>query len=407
MLAIPANIEKFAVVNLGCKVNRVESDEVENLFRSFGWTQVKPKEATVVVVNTCAVTGAAEKKTRKTLRGIANLNSGALIIVTGCASALNPDFYKQISNKVSVVPKTELNTYIKNLLFNEFSSVQNFKNQSILQPSIDRFRRGIKIQDGCNNRCTYCVIWKARGPEYSVDLESILNSVSSLASEGVREIILTGINLGKYYSENTNLVLLLEELLSLNHGCRYRISSIEPNNVSDDLIELIASAEGKICRHLHIPLQSGSSKILNMMNRPYTSDEYVSLILKLRNLIPEISISTDIIVGFPGETDVDFESTLCVAKACKFSKIHVFPFSSREQTPASEMLNQISPEVKSRRAQILRRLSDDLRDKDLSSRKGTTEKCIVSGNGLCMSESYHELQIPTQNNGQIEFEIKF
>ena len=220
--------------------------------------------------------------------------------------------------------------------------------------------------------------------------------VSAMLDAGINEIILSGVDIGAYNDEGFVLEDLCESLLEIigDKNARIRISSIEPNNVSDELIQILKNADGKICRHLHLPLQSGSSKVLHEMARRYSADEYLKLVKKLKNEIPSIALSTDIIVGFPGETDEDFEDSVRVAKECAFMKIHVFPYSMREGTPAAERDDQISDEVKTARAKVLRELSDELALEDFNLRAGSIEDVLVENEAQGRSESYHLLDLP-------------
>lgn len=223
----------------------------------------------------------------------------------------------------------------------------------------------------------------------------------ALARAGVREIVLTGINLGSYDADGLDLAdlcrCLLDETADL-HGpdeepCRFRIGSVEPMDVSMDFIGLLAEADGRLCRHLHLPLQSGSSKVLQEMGRPYDAEEYRQLVDYLRAMVPEIALTTDIIVGFPGETDEDFADTCDLARYAAFSKIHVFPYSRREGTPAAECPDQVAPDVKAARAAVLRALSDKLAAADRAARAGTAELALVERPGHATTESYHEVAV--------------
>ena len=271
-----------------------------------------------------------------------------------------------------------------------------------------RTRVGVKVQDGCNNACTYCVVHVARGKATSVDPREVVRQCRALASAGVKEIVLTGINLGSYRwrdketGETTGLAdllrMLLEETADLHkegeYPVRFRVSSVEPRDVHDDLIEVLATAGGRVCRHLHLPLQSGNSKVLREMHRPYNAEHFEAIVANLYERVPELSLSTDIICGFPGETEGEFEDTLRVARTCRFSKIHVFPYSKREGTPAAARIDQVPPGVKADRAQRLRDLGDLLRDNEGEARKGTRELAVVEEEGVALTESYFEVPAP-------------
>lgn len=389
---------RFCTVNLGCKVNRVETDQAASVLLAQGFEEVSQDQADVIVVNTCTVTGEAEKKTRKAVRHALRSNQEAQVVVTGCASAIDPQTYQSMDERVVLVPKAELLDHLQCL---------DSQHGMMVVPGIDqlrvggafRTRVGIKVQDGCNNACTYCIVHVARGRAQSRDMGQILDEVRQLADAGVKEIVLTGINLGTFTAtvdgQNVGLAYLLKRMLDITCDVadgvppRFRISSIEPKNVSDELIQLMASSEGRICRHLHLPLQAGSSKVLREMARPYDADFFVDLVRRMREAMPELALSTDIIAGFPGETDEEFEETLAVARECRFMKIHAFPYSMRAGTPAAQRNDQIAPEVKAARAQKLRELSDQLAQLDLSMRAGTTELGLVEPDGIVTLESYH------------------
>lgn len=400
---------KFAIVNLGCKVNRVESDAVAALMLEAGASQASLAEADLVVVNTCTVTGEAEKKTRKAVRHALRESPAARIAVTGCAAAIRPEVFQSMSDRIVCIPKAQLEVEVRRMI--ESSCIEQPMPHdgvsSVLRLG-DGFptRVGVKVQDGCNNACTYCIVHVARGRAASRAVEDIVAECLAYARAGVKEIVLTGINLGSYSllmqdGKMLHLAGLLERLLEATEGfrgegepaCRFRISSIEPRDVDDDLIEVLASAGGRICRHLHLPLQAGSSKVLREMARPYDAPFFCDLVDRLRVRVPQLSLSTDIIAGFPGETEREFSETLDVARKCGFSKIHAFPYSLREGTPAAKRADQVPPEVKAGRAARLRELGDELRIEDFKRRRGSTELVLVEQDGRGMTESYFEVPV--------------
>lgn len=396
---------KYAVVNLGCKVNRVESDAFASSLDAHGAKSCDAADADLIVVNTCTVTGEAEKKTRKAVRGALRANDRATVIVTGCAAAIDKDTFLAMDPRVRVMGKAELASSIDAGAWGLDAAAHG--------PALPvgegyRTRVGVKVQDGCNNACTYCVVHVARGKATSVDPREVVRQCRTLASTGVKEIVLTGINLGSYRwrdegtGEATGLAdllrMLLEETADLHkdgeYPVRFRVSSIEPRDVHDDLIEVLATAGGRVCRHLHLPLQSGNSKVLREMHRPYSAEHFEAIVANLYERVPELSLSTDIICGFPGETEGEFEDTLGVACTCRFSKIHVFPYSKREGTPAAARIDQVPPGVKADRAQRLRDLGDLLRDNEREARKGTRELAVVEEEGVALTESYFEVPAP-------------
>ena len=389
MLDIP--ITTFHVVNLGCKVNRVESDAVSAALVSSGARQSAEETADLIVVNTCTVTGEAEKKARKAVRHAISCNPHARVIVTGCAVAIDEATYAALGENVEIVQRGELLA----------SMTEIAKGTSIRMGDGFRTRVNIKIQDGCDHACTYCIVHVARGKARSMPAAEVIAEAQKYFAAGVKEVVLTGIDIGSYHADGYDIARLSQRLLEdADKACeagerpaRLRISSIEPLNVTDDLIVLMANSQGRLCRHLHLPLQSGSSKVLREMGRPYMAEQYADLVAKLRRDVPSIALSTDIIVGFPGETDEDFAETCELARFAGFSRIHVFPYSMREGTPAANRENQVAPDVKRARARILREIGAELARKDLESRVGTCELAIVEGKRV-LTESYHELPAP-------------
>lgn len=387
-----AHVSSFHVVNLGCKVNRVESDDFAAALLAQGALATEEGSADLIIVNTCTVTGEAEKKTRKAVRGALRANERARVIVTGCAAAIDPEAFEAMDGRVQVVPKGAMAA----LLAPEGATFEPHGPTPSLRVG-DEFptRVGIKVQDGCNNACTYCIVHVARGRAWSRPADEIIAEAVGLAQAGVREIVLTGINLGSYGFEGMTLADLLRRLLdATDDGVRFRISSVEPRDVHDDLIELMAQADGRICRHLHLPLQSGSPKVLKEMARPYKADYYKELVDKLYAAMPMLSLSTDVIVGFPGETEEDFQETLAMARYCRFSKMHTFRYSMREGTPAARRSDQVAPEAKADRAKRLEELERHLREADRAQRAGTVELALVETDGVATTESYYAVDAP-------------
>ncbi len=415
----------FSIVNLGCKVNRVESDAFAAGLLARGCVEADGA-ADVVVVNTCTVTGEAEKKTRKAVRRALRDNPAAQVVVTGCAAAIDADTYRAMDpSRVHLSGKLEVDQ-----LLDELVGPLGHGVAALAVGEGFHTRVGVKVQDGCNNACTYCIVHVARGRATSRNVDEVRAECVRLARAGVREIVLTGINLGSYRwvapdegapagedisaeavapasaAAPRRAPLRLPDLMRIllaatadihdpgEPACRFRISSVEPRDVSDDLIAVMAAADGRICRHLHLPLQSGSTKVLREMHRPYTAEYFSSLVEKLYDAMPQLSLSTDIICGFPGESDEEFAETLELARACRFTKIHVFPYSPRRGTPAAAREDQVTPEVRAHRAARLRGLADKLREADFARRRGTVELALVEESGVAMTESYYELPSP-------------
>lgn len=391
---------RFAVVNLGCKVNRTESDEIAAAYISSGGIRSSQEDADVIIINTCTVTGEADKKARKAAHHAATVNDHARILVTGCAAAIEPKEFERIDSRIVIAGKASI-----------ARSARGSSERSVLRlGSGFHTRVNIKVQDGCDHACTYCIVHVARGAARSRSASSVEQEARAYLARGVREIVLTGINLGSYASEGLTLAGLAGRLMGLmreedgagtsadgSNRCgveaRLRIGSIEPQDVGADLVALLGSSDGTLCRHLHLPLQSGSDRVLAEMNRPYDVAFYTDLVERLYAAAPGMSLSTDVIVGFPGETDEDFQETLDLCRRCRFSKIHVFPYSLREGTPAAKRPDQIPPAVKKERARVLRELGAQLRAEDLLRRAGSSEYALVETD-RCVTESYHELPLP-------------
>lgn len=374
---------RFCIVNLGCRVNRVESDSIAQAYLARGGEMVSAAYAELVVVNTCTVTGEAEKKTRKAIHRALRANDHARVIVTGCAANVDPEGYSAMDERITVVDKSEL----LNAAGGDFAS-------SVRVGEDFPARVGVKIQDGCDHACTFCIVHVARGKAWSRPSAEILAEVKALAASGVSEIVMTGIDLGSYLeASGHDLCWLLRMLMEEVADCRFRISSIEPISVNDELIALMAGSNGRICRHLHLPLQSGSSKVLAEMERPYDAAYFKSLVTKLRDAMPDISLTTDLMVAFPGETEEDFRESLEMARSSQFSKIHVFRYSKRAGTPAAKRSDQIPAEVSEHRAKELRELSLELRRSFGESLVGRRELIAVESDGMGMSDSFYRVRL--------------
>lgn len=385
-----------SVVNLGCKVNRVESDTIALSYQGKGDRLTSVEEADVVVVNTCTVTEEADKKTRKTIRRVLRANPAAKVLVTGCAASIDPGFFEQLDERICVVDKIDL--------LDEGESALAAKADTLVRVG-DYFpsRVSLKVQDGCNHSCTYCIVHVARGRAWSKPADAVLQEAVSLADAGAKELVLTGIDLGSYcYSSGASRVRLGElvqrVLAALDESghpdVRLRIGSVEPCSLDSSFIEVMAHSDGRVCRHLHLPLQSGSTKVLQEMNRPYSAERFLDIAANLKRQVPGISLTTDIIVGFPGETDLDFEQTCQVAKEVGFSKIHVFRYSRRKGTPAAERSDQVAAQVKEERSHQLSALGHELRLAYARSQLGEMARIAVEQDGLGMSESYFRVRVP-------------
>ncbi|MCK9210252.1 MAG: tRNA (N(6)-L-threonylcarbamoyladenosine(37)-C(2))-methylthiotransferase MtaB [Ignavibacteriaceae bacterium] len=365
--------KKVALHTLGCKLNFSETAAIGKQFITRGFSIVEFSDhADVYVLNTCSVTENAEKECRQVIRRSLRINPDAFVIVTGCYAQLRPEEISRIDGVDAVLGSNEkfdlfsyLNDFEKKELTCIYTSTKNELDHSFgfaSSTDIDsRTRAYFKIQDGCDYKCTYCTIPLARGASRSLEPEKVLEQFRLIVAQGYKEIILTGVNVGDYgKSFAIDFYHLLKKLVSVEGDFRIRISSIEPNLLTDEIISLTLSTE-KICKHFHIPLQSGSDKILRLMQRRYTTEDYKTLITKLNKLDPEIGIGVDVITGFPGETEEDFQETYNFLRDLPISYLHVFTYSERPDTKAISLPDKVETAERKRRSTLLRILSDKKR----------------------------------------------
>ena len=341
---------KFKIKTLGCRTNQYESEAIRRQLKGLGWSEaVKSEGADLCIVNTCTVTESADQRSRYSVRHLHKENPGAEIIVTGCSGEKNPADFKGLAGVTRVVSNQDKEELVQQL----------FPEVEVSQFIIDYFsghtRAFLKVQDGCNSYCSYCVIPFVRGRSRSKPLALILDEARALIDQGYQEIVLTGINIGDYDGGKTksSLSQLIKSVDKLPGLKRLRVSSIDPDEVDDPLIEAILEGENT-CPSMHIVLQSGSNIILKRMRRKYTRQVFYNTIDKLQRMCPEFTFTTDLIVGFPGESEADFQDSLSVIKNVQFAKVHVFPYSDRPKTRASRFSDKIVPqEMKKRKAIII------------------------------------------------------
>ena len=354
---------KVGICSLGCKVNIYESELVTNILKNNNYTVVDFEDkADIYIINTCSVTNESDKKSRKMINRAKKNNPAAIIIVMGCYSQVNAEdidvdivLGNKDKSKIVEIIEEYIKTKQKKKIIYDLTKV-DFEKMEIT--NFDSHTRAfVKIQDGCNAFCSYCIIPYVRGRVRSKDPEDVIKEVTTLVEKGYKEIVLTGIHTGRYGTDiNTTLEELLNKLVNIPNIYRIRLSSIEINEIIPGIKELLK--ENKVmAKHLHIPLQSGSNKILKLMNRRYNKEEFLSMVDNLRD-IPDISLTTDLIVGFPNEDEEEFNETIDTLKKIGFTKIHTFPYSKRKGTPAATMDNQVSPEEKKKRVHRILDLSN-------------------------------------------------
>lgn len=363
----------FTILTLGCKVNQYESESMAELFEKKGYLKVDHTMdvADVYIVNTCTVTNLSDRKSRQFIRRAKRENPDATVAVVGCYSQVAPEEVANIEG-VDVVIGTTERDQIVNLVEQACENrelvnvVRNIKNDRTFQrihieDNHEKTRSYMKVQDGCNRYCTYCIIPYARGNIRSRTIEDSVKEAEVLAKAGYQEIILTGIHIGSYGYDlgDCRLIDLIEAIAEVDGIKRIRLSSVEPNLITEEFMQRAAATE-KVCDHFHLSLQSGSNHVLKLMNRHYTREEYMEKADIIRKYMPNAGLTTDIIVGFPQETQEDFEETLDLVRKVRFSRIHVFQYSKRKNTPAAEFTGQVESSVKKLRSEELIALNEKM-----------------------------------------------
>ncbi len=381
-------MKTVAFFTLGCKVNQCDTEKLEQLFRDNGYAVVDfDQKADVYVINTCTVTAVSDKKSRQMLSHARRSNPDAIICATGC-------YAQRAKNELSNLPAVDIVAgmeYRDQIIekINDFLKLKNGISTDIpcnghpesdkTNTSQGRTRAFLKIQEGCNHFCSYCIVPHVRGRERSQPVEDLLTRANAAAAKGCREVVLTGIQLSSYGRDlgyGDGLAILAERLSEIIGIARIRFGSLEMDVLSETFIKRMAD-QPKVCRHYHIPLQSGSDTVLRRMNRHYTTAEYAARIESLRSIIPEVAVTTDIMAGFPGENDEEFLSSLNFAEQMRFNKMHVFPYSRREGTPAAVMPGQIPNRIKAERAARLNALGQRVETEYLKALAGSVQQVLV------------------------------
>ena len=361
-----------AFYTLGCKVNQYETNAMEQQFIKNGYKVVDHHDfADIYVVNTCTVTNIAERKSRQMLRRVKDINKDAILVVCGCYAQVAKEELEKIPEIDIILGINEKNNiveivedYIKKQVSKE-EIVSDVSNQNEFLDFGDvtyteKNRAVVKVQDGCNMFCSYCIIPYARGRIRSRKIESVVSEISKIAKLGIKEVVITGIHVasyGKDFEENIGLINLLEAINKIDGIERIRLSSIEPNIIDEEFVKRLSKLE-KICPHFHLSLQSGCDETLKRMNRKYTTKKYKEAVDLLRSYFPDVNFTTDVIVGFPGETEEEFNTTYKFLEEIKFYRMHVFKYSKRRGTPAEKMPNQIDGNIKEERSNKLIELSN-------------------------------------------------
>lgn len=403
-------------ISLGCKVNSYETNALKELFLINGFSN----KDEITVINTCSVTAIADQKSRQIIRRERRKNPNAILCVMGCYSQKNApyvikecgaDIVVGASNRNKLVELVKLFQKERKPIIKVEENPRNFKYESFGTVAIPNTTRAyIKIEDGCNNFCSYCTIPYTRGVARSRDKDEIISEIKELIKNRFLEFVITGIHTAHYGIDLKDVTFssLIEEILDIEGLYRLRISSIEESEIDDKFIELLKN-RSNIANHLHMPLQSGSPSVLKRMRRKYNVDDFITKVNRIREARPDIAITTDVIVGFPGESDEEFNETVDFIKKVNFAELHVFPFSAREGTPAYSYENQVSPEIKAKRVQVLLDLSEKLKEDYRKKFVGQELEVIIEEKdkktGLMIGHSSNYLllgeQLPESSVGQI------
>lgn len=399
------NGKKVAYYTLGCKLNFSETSTISRQLEDIGFIKTNfDNKADLYVINTCSVTENANKECRRIIRKVKRTAPESMVVITGCYAQLKPESISVIEGVDMVVGANDkfkipdlLKNYKPKTTEIHGCSINNLDYHSSFSLN-DRTRSFLKIQDGCDYTCSYCTIPFARGKSRCDSIENIVANANKIAKNGIKEIVITGVNIGDYKYEDKKFIDVIKELEKVKGITRYRISSIEPNLITDEIIEFVRKSS-KFMPHFHIPLQSGSDVILAKMRRRYNSELYRNKILKIYNEIPNVSIGVDVIVGFPDETDIEFTESMNFIKDLPVSYLHVFSYSERENTKALLLKNPVDKYKRSERSKILRMLSSKLQRNFYLKSLGTTKNVLFEQedkNGFLFgfTENYIKIKVP-------------
>lgn len=366
---------KVAFWTLGCKVNQYETQAMIEIFEKNNFEIVDfNSHADIYIINTCTVTNISDRKSRQVIKKAKKISPNSIVVVIGCYAQVYPEELKKIEDVDIIIGTRDrdkimdiISEYLKGKKGQKYIYVKKeYKREHFEEMNISRFnertRAFVKIQEGCEQFCSYCIIPYARGSVVSRDIQSIIDEIKRLVYNGFKEFVVTGINVssyGKDLKKEIGLLDVLERISNIDGVERIRLSSIEPHIFSDKFIKRIASIN-KLCHHFHLSLQSGSDSVLERMNRHYTTEEYYNIVQKIKAIWPDVAITTDIMVGFPGETEEEFDQTCNFIKKVSFARIHVFRFSPKKGTKAYEMGNQIDEKTKEYRSEVIKKIADKL-----------------------------------------------
>jgi len=408
-------MKKIGFQTLGCRLNQYETDSLVTSFTEAGYEVVSfEDEADAYIINTCTVTNRSDRKSRNTVNRATKREEEPIVVVTGCYVDSEKEALEAAEGITYVVDndrKSEIFSIVDAHFKGEFIQPNNLTGDRFaFNTAIDGFHtRGmVKIQDGCDNFCTFCIIPHVRGRAVSRPVEQVLTNVRKAVADGFKEVVITGVNISRYNHEGVTFEDLIQKILDLDLDFRLRISSMEPEMVGEKFIELLGHP--RMTPHLHLCLQSGSEKTLLKMRRQYTYQEYSDLVQKIQTRYPGFHFTTDIIVGFPGETEEDFQETLDAIETLGFGHVHTFPYSRRKNTRADRMIDQIPDHVKKDRAEKVRLLAEDNKRSYRASMVGKTERVliekVVEGTAYGYGSHYVPYQFPWEGESNLFVEVE-
>ena len=383
---------KYSVVTFGCRVNQADSIALEGALRARGGVNVSPEDADLVIVNTCSVTASADQGARQTIRRIARSNPDVRVVVTGCYATRRPDELRALPSVVRIVSNTD-----KDDLADILDGSGDGPCGRTVEPGIaGRTALTLRVQTGCEEACSYCIIPQTRGPARSLPPSLVIHRIHEAIDAGYKEVVLTGVHLGSYgrdLDENASLAVLVRRLAEWDGNVLFRLSSLEPMDCTDQIVDTIADSQ-RIAPHFHLPLQHGADRILSTMRRPYTASFFRRLVDRIHDAMPHAAIGSDLIVGFPGETDDDFVATESLLRDLPLSHIHVFPYSDRPGTAASAMSDKIDGVTIRDRGSRLRAIGREMSTRFRRDQQGTTRRALTVDDGRsAVTDNYVKVQL--------------
>jgi threonylcarbamoyladenosine tRNA methylthiotransferase MtaB len=389
---------KYAVVTFGCRVNQADSLVIERQLRERGATAAPPDQADLVVVNTCSVTATADQGARQTIRRIARSNPDVRIVVTGCYATRRPEELRDLPNVTQVIRNNAKDDLVMRLSLG--GDGDGPCGQSLTPGAAGRTALTLRVQTGCDEQCSYCIIPQTRGRSRSRPLASVIEEIERAVAAGYREIVMTGVHLGSYgrdLRDSSSLTALVRVLADWKDEVLFRISSLEPMDCTPTIVELVAASD-RLAPHFHLPLQHGSDDVLRTMRRPYTVAEYRSLVDRIRRDIPHAAIGSDIIVGFPGETESQFRELCDVLERLPLTHLHVFPYSDRPGTEATAMQSKVEGAAIRARGGEVRAIGARLSDRFRKAQVGTLRRALTVDDGWsAVTDNYFKVRLNEQH----------